>query len=89
MGTTRKTITVTDQQNAWIKSRIASGDYTNDSEFVRDLLRKDQERAQKIANMQRLVTEGLESGFSELSVDEIRVEVQKRLRKNGKLPPLG
>ncbi|MCF6219797.1 MAG: type II toxin-antitoxin system ParD family antitoxin [Robiginitomaculum sp.] len=71
MGTTRKTITVTDQQNAWIKSRIASGDYTNDSEFLRDLLRKDQERTEKIANMQRLVTEGFESGISELSVDEI------------------
>ncbi len=71
MGTTRKTITVTDQQNEWIKSRIASGAYTNDSEFLRDLLRKDQERTQKIANMQALVTEGLESGISELSVDEI------------------
>ena len=71
MGTTRKTITVTDQQNDWIKSRIASGDYTNDSEFVRDLLRKDQERSGKIANMHRLVTEGLESGISDRTVDEI------------------
>jgi len=50
MGTTRKTITATDEQNDWIKSRIASGDYTNDSEFLRDLLRKDQERTQKIAH---------------------------------------
>jgi len=71
MGTTRKTITVTDQQNEWIRSRIASGDYTNDSEFLRDLLRKDQERSQKIANMQKLVTEGLESGISDRTVDEI------------------
>ena len=71
MGTTRKTITVTDQQNEWIKSLIDSGAYTNDREFLRDLLRKDQERTQKIANMQALVTEGLESGISELSVDEI------------------
>ncbi len=71
MATIRKTITVTDQQNEWIKSRIAAGEYTNDSEFVRDLLRKDKERADKIANMQRLVTEGLESGVSELTVDEI------------------
>ena len=71
MGTIRKTITVTDQQNAWIKSRIASGDYTNDSEYLRDLLRKDEERTRKIANMQRLVTEGLESGISDRTVDEI------------------
>jgi len=81
MGTTRKTITVTDEQNAWIKSRIASGDYTNDSEFVRDLLRKDQERAQKITNMQRLVDQALESGVSELTVDEI----WERSRANAKV----
>ncbi len=71
MATIRKTITVTDQQNEWIKSRIAAGEYTNDSEFIRDLLRKDIERADKIGNMQRLVKEGLYSGISELTVDEI------------------
>ena len=89
MGTTRKTITVTDQQNAWIKSRIASGDYTNDSEYLRDLLRKDEERTRKIANMQRLVTEGLESGISDRTVEDVRADVQERLRKNGKLPLVG
>ena len=89
MGTTRKTITVTDQQNEWIKSRIASGDYTNDSEFLRDLLRKDQERSQKIANMQRLITEGLESGISDRTPEDVRADVQNRLRKNGKLSLTG
>jgi len=39
MGTTRKTITLTDQQDEWIKARIASGDFTNDSEYIRDLIR--------------------------------------------------
>ena len=36
MSMIKKTITVTDQQEAWIKSRIASGHYGNDSEFIRD-----------------------------------------------------
>jgi len=89
MGTTRKTITVTDQQNAWIKSRIASGDYTNDSEYLRDLLRKDQERSEKITNMQRLVTEGLESGVGNRTAEDVRTAVQERLRKNGKLQLAG
>jgi len=35
MGTTRKTITVTEQQDEWIKARIAAGDFTNDSEYIR------------------------------------------------------
>ena len=30
----------------WIKTQIASGRYGNDSEYVRDLIRKDQERNQ-------------------------------------------
>ena len=42
MATTRKTITLTDQQDAWVKARIVSGDYTNDSEYFRDLIRHDQ-----------------------------------------------
>lgn len=39
MGTTRKTITVTDQQDNWIKAQIAAGEFTNDSEYIRDLIR--------------------------------------------------
>lgn len=42
MGTTRKTITVTDQQDNWIKMQIAAGEFTNDSEYIRDLIRRDQ-----------------------------------------------
>ena len=44
MGTTRKTITVTDQQDEWIKAQIEGGDFTNDSEYIRDLIRRDQAR---------------------------------------------
>ena len=41
MGTTRKTITVTEQQDKWIKAQIDGGDFTNDSEYIRDLIRRD------------------------------------------------
>ncbi len=55
--TTRKTITVTDQQDEWIKAQIGAGSYTNDSEYIRDLIRKDQDRHAKIAAMQKLIDE--------------------------------
>lgn len=32
MGTIRKTIAVTDQQDKWIKAQIEGGDFTNDRE---------------------------------------------------------
>jgi putative addiction module CopG family antidote len=44
MGTVRKTITLTEQQDDWIKARIHAGHYTNDSECLRDLIRREQQR---------------------------------------------
>ncbi len=44
MATVRKTITLTEQQDAWIAAQIEAGSYTNDSEAIRDLIRREQER---------------------------------------------
>jgi toxin ParE1/3/4 len=44
MATVRKTITLTIQQDAWIAAQIEAGYYTNDSEAIRDLIRREQER---------------------------------------------
>ena len=38
MPTVRKTITLTDDQNDWIKSQIEAGHYINGSECIRDLI---------------------------------------------------
>ena len=38
---------------------------------MRDLIRRDQERAAKIVRMQRLVDEGLDSGVSVESMEDI------------------
>ena len=46
MSTVRKTITLTDQQDSWVKAQINAGFYTNDSEYIRDLIRRDKERAE-------------------------------------------
>ena len=62
MGTTRKTITVTEQQDEWIKARIAAGDFTNDSEYIRDLIRRDQARQVEIEVIRRELIKGEESG---------------------------
>ena len=39
MGTARKTITLTDQQGRWVKQQVEAGEYTNDSEYIRVLVR--------------------------------------------------
>jgi antitoxin ParD1/3/4 len=62
MGTTRKTITVTDQQDKWIKAQIKAGDFTNDSEYVRDLIRRDQARNVEIEAVRADLIKGEASG---------------------------
>ena len=44
MTIARKTITLTSQQDQWVKAQIAAGRFTNDSEYIRDLIRCDRER---------------------------------------------
>ncbi len=65
MGTVRKTITLTEQQNAWIAAQIAAGSYTNDSEAIRDLIRREQERNFEIETLRQALIEGEQSGEPE------------------------
>jgi antitoxin ParD1/3/4 len=58
----RKTITLTDQQDDWIKSQVQGGDYTNDSEYIRDLIRREQERGAEIEAVRAELIEGEKSG---------------------------
>lgn len=62
MGTVRKTITLTDQQDAWVKAQIDDGGYTNDSELIRDLIRREQERTAEIDHIRQALIEGEKSG---------------------------
>jgi len=74
MTTVRKTITLTDTQDEWIKSQIANGDYTNDSEYFRDLIRRDQD---KFRILKAAVEKGLASGVSNRAVDDIWAEAER------------
>ncbi|VAW47876.1 ParD protein (antitoxin to ParE) [hydrothermal vent metagenome] len=62
MSTTRKTITVTDKQNNWIKAQISAGEFTNDSEYIRDLIRRDQASQADIEAIRAALIEGEQSG---------------------------
>lgn len=85
MSTIRKTITVTDQQDSWIKSQIAGGAFTNDSEYIRDLIRRDQADKTGLEAIRAALMEGEESGTSARSQDDIINAVMAKRRKNGTL----
>ena len=62
----------------WVNTQTTDGRYSNASDYVRDLIRKDQERIDKIVRMQKLIDEGLASGISERSMDDILSTALKR-----------
>lgn len=62
MGTVRKTITLTETQDRWIKAQIEAGHYTNDSEYIRDLIRREQERSAETEFIRTALIEGEASG---------------------------
>ncbi|MFT6570623.1 MAG: antitoxin ParD1/3/4 [Sphingomonas echinoides] len=65
MASVRKTITLTEHQNAWIANQIRAGLYTNDSEAIRDLIRREQERRADIESIRQALIEGEQSGEPE------------------------
>ena len=85
MGTVRKTITFTEQQDQWIKAKIAGGQFTNDSEYIRDLVRRDQEKHADIEAIRAALIEGERSGMSPRTPDDIRKAVREQMREHGQL----
>ena len=85
MGTMRKTITVTEQQDHWVKSRVAGGGFTNDSEYIRALIRRDQEWSARYGELNAAIREGLASGVSDKTVPQVMEDVEARLRADGRL----
>lgn len=85
MSTIRKTITVTHKQDKWIKSQITSGDFTNESEYIRDLLRREQEKKEHFLRTKAAIQRGLDSGIVDTDIPSIMQEVEGRMREDGRL----
>lgn len=85
MATIRKNITVSPNQDAWVKAQIAAGRYTNESELYRDLVRQQQAREDEIEIIRSALIEGENSGISSLTPEDVRQRVLARLIAQGKL----
>jgi antitoxin ParD1/3/4 len=85
MGTIRKTVTFTEQQDNWIKAQIEAGEFTNDSEYLRNLVRQDQSKNQDFISLKIKLQEGLDSGISSKTLPDIMKEVETRMKQDGSL----
>lgn len=86
MGLVKKTVNITDQQDAWLKAQIGAGLYGNDSEIIRELIRerqlREQESAVDLEVVRNALIEGERSGVGARGLDAIWREARKRRGKH-------
>ncbi len=72
-------ISLPDPMRDWVESQTNSGQYSNNSDYIRDLIRKDQQRAKKLEALQQAITNGYESGGAgKLDMDSIKKKARKK-----------
>ena len=74
-------ISLPDQMKEWVEQQVATGRYANASDFVRDLIRDEQERTRADREFDRQILEGMRSGFSERGPEDIRQAVKASRRR--------
>lgn len=57
-------VSLPDPMKAWVETQTKDGRYSNASDYVRDLIRRDQERQRAVHEIQQLVDDGLASGVA-------------------------
>lgn len=67
-------ISLPDKLKSWAEARVADGRYSSTSDYVRDLMRRDQEAAEAVARLQALVDEGRASLPSDRTIEDIIAE---------------
>jgi len=72
-------VSLPDAMKEWVEAQVQTGRYGNSSDYVRDLVRRDQERADAIAEFDRLIDEGFASGLSEQAPEEIFAEARREV----------
>ncbi|MHA6690791.1 type II toxin-antitoxin system ParD family antitoxin [Devosia sp. A449] len=70
-------ISLPDAMKAWVEEQVQSGRYGNSSDYVRDLVRRDQ-RAYAQQKLQDMVDEALASGIVEIGRDELLARLMDR-----------
>lgn len=71
-------VSLPEQMKAWVESQAKGGRYGNTSDYIRDLIRRDQERQEAVADLQRLIGEGIDSGLGSRTPEEILREARRR-----------
>ncbi len=81
-------VSLTEKQEKYIAAQVKSGDFQNASEVVRDALRLHEfYRNKQLEDLRAEINKAWDSPPSGRTVQNIMKDVEKRLRKDGRLPP--
>lgn len=64
----------------WVEAQVEGGQYGNASDYVRDLIRRDQQAREQIKALQEAITQGLESGISDRTMKDILKEARAKAK---------
>lgn len=63
---------------SWAEARVAEGSYSSTSDYVRDLVRRDREYAEKVRALQAAIDVGRASPETDLTIEDIIAEGRRR-----------
>jgi len=70
-------VSVLDPMKDWCEAQVRKGRYSTTSDYVRDLIRRDQDSIGVMA-LQAAIDDGLASGISPRTLDDIMAEAKAR-----------
>ena len=76
-------VSLPDRLKGWAEQRVAEGRYSSTSDYVRDLVRRDQEAEEARRRLQAAIDEGRASGVSERDPFEYLDELRAGPHKSG------
>ena len=79
----RQSITFTSPNDQWLSNQVNSEEYSSKSEVVNDLIRRARADQEQVEYVRARLRKAEESGFTDLTVEEIRQEVRNELGLNG------
>ncbi|MCG7996596.1 MAG: type II toxin-antitoxin system ParD family antitoxin [Candidatus Thiodiazotropha taylori] len=88
MPIVKRTYSITEKLDQYVKDRVGSGEYASDSEYLRELIRRDQDENKEIAYIRSKLIKAEQSGFTDKNKDQILAEIKERAKTNGKLQAL-
>lgn len=71
-------VSLPDPMKEWVEAQVETGQYSNASDYVRDLIRRDQEYRDKRERLIQALLVGEQSGLAKRDIDEIWNEVKAR-----------